>query len=119
MTIWCSPVHASPRRLTADPLAPLRACDFFDRSCFLHIQPVVFTPPTNRHPERSAPQMGRMTQRLWRGVEGPRGYLSGRYCSRLFNHRSPRLADGPWCSSGDLVRSRAWVVEKLRTASTG
>jgi hypothetical protein len=24
--------------------ASLRACDFFDLSCFLHIQPVVFTP---------------------------------------------------------------------------
>ena len=26
----------------------------------------------NRHPERSASPIGRVTQRLWRGVEGPR-----------------------------------------------
>jgi hypothetical protein len=48
-------------------------------SCFLHIQPAVFQgPPQNRHPERSASQMDRVTQRLWRGVEGPR--------RRLFTH---------------------------------
>ena len=27
--------------------------------------------PQNRHPERSAPQIDRVTQRLWRGVEEP------------------------------------------------
>ena len=27
--------------------------------------------PQNRHPERSASQMDRVTQRLWRGVEEP------------------------------------------------
>ena len=31
------------------------------------------SPPLNRHPERSASQIGRVTQRLRRGVEGPRG----------------------------------------------
>ena len=30
-----------------------------------------FKLPQNRHPERSAAQMDRVTQRLWRGVEGP------------------------------------------------
>src|SRR5271167_2478330 len=28
--------------------------------------------PQNRHPERSASQIDSVTQRLWRGVEGPR-----------------------------------------------
>jgi hypothetical protein len=28
--------------------------------------------PQTRHPERSASQIDRVTQRLWRGVEGPR-----------------------------------------------
>jgi hypothetical protein len=27
------------------PIVILRACDFFNLSCFLHIQPVVFSPP--------------------------------------------------------------------------
>jgi hypothetical protein len=31
--------------------------------------------PQNRHPERSALQLDRVTQRLWRGVEGPRRCL--------------------------------------------
>ena len=31
--------------------------------------------PQNRHPERSASQMGPVTQRWWRGVEGPRQRL--------------------------------------------
>jgi hypothetical protein len=44
----------------------------------------------NRHPERSASQICRVTQRLWRGVEGPRRCLSYACCSELFNHRSPR-----------------------------
>jgi hypothetical protein len=30
-----------------------------------------FKLPQNRHPERSASQMDRVTQRLWRGVEEP------------------------------------------------
>ena len=33
------------------------------------------SPPTNRHPERSASQIDRVTQRFWRGVEGPRRCL--------------------------------------------
>jgi len=31
--------------------------------------------PQNRHPERSAAQIDRVTQPLWRGVEGPRRVL--------------------------------------------
>ena len=46
--------------------------------------------PQNRHPERSASQIYRVTQRLWRGVEGPRRCLSYPCCSDLFDHRSPR-----------------------------
>ena len=52
-------------RLRSEPVT------FVDLSCFLHIQPVVFTPPTNRHPERSPSQIGRVTQRLWGEVEEP------------------------------------------------
>ncbi len=33
------------------------------------------SPPPNCHPERSASQMDRVTQHLWRGVEGPRRCL--------------------------------------------
>ena len=36
---------------------------------------VVSSPPKRRHPERSAPQIYRITEGLWRGVEGPRRCL--------------------------------------------
>jgi hypothetical protein len=39
--------------------------------------------PQTRHPERSASQIDRMTQRFWRGVEGPRRCLFCRYWSEL------------------------------------
>jgi hypothetical protein len=53
-------------------------------SCFPHIQPVVFQAPRqSRHPERSASQIYRVTQRLWRGVEGPRRCFSYPCCSGL------------------------------------
>jgi hypothetical protein len=45
--------------------------------------------PQNRHPERSASQLDRLTQRLWRGVEGPRRCSSYPCCSELFNHQAP------------------------------
>ncbi len=45
--------------------------------------------PQNRHPERSASPMDCVTQRLWRGVEGPRRCLFYPCCSELFDHRSP------------------------------
>jgi hypothetical protein len=44
----------------------------------------------NRHPERSASQIDRIKQRLWRGVEGPRHCLAYRCSSGIFDHRSPR-----------------------------
>jgi hypothetical protein len=44
--------------------------------------------PQNRHPERSALQIYCVTQRLWRGVEGPRRCLIYLCCSELFNHRA-------------------------------
>src|SRR5580704_13563530 len=47
-----------------------------------------FKLPQNRHPERSASQMDRVTQRLWRAVEGPRRSLIYPCCSELFDHRS-------------------------------
>jgi hypothetical protein len=49
--------------------------------------PLVLT--QNRHPERSASQIHRVTQRLGRGVEGPRGRVSYACCSELFDHRNP------------------------------
>ena len=41
--------------------------------------------PQTRHPERSASQIDRVTQHLWRGVEGPRLRLSYPCCSELFD----------------------------------
>jgi hypothetical protein len=49
----------------------------------------IFTSPQKRHPERSASQMYRVTQRLWRGVEGPRGaYLT--HAARTFSTTEAR-----------------------------
>jgi len=42
--------------------------------------------PQNRHPERSAARIDRVTQRFWRGAEGPRRRLSYPCCSEFFNH---------------------------------
>src|ERR1700739_2945895 len=53
-----------------------RGCDFFNRCGFDHIQPEDFSNlPQSRHPERSASQIYRLTEGLWRAVEGPRGWL--------------------------------------------
>ena len=53
-----------------------RACDFFDFPRFCHAQPtVVLKLPQGRHPERSASQIYRLTEGLWRAVEGPRRCL--------------------------------------------
>jgi hypothetical protein len=43
--------------------------------------------PQNRLPERSASQTNRVTQRLWRAVEGPRRCLFHPCGSELFSHR--------------------------------
>jgi hypothetical protein len=46
--------------------------------------------PQRRHPERSASQIDRVTQRLWRGVEGPRGcYLTHARTGRARHGLSP------------------------------
>jgi hypothetical protein len=53
-----------------------RACDFFDFPRFFHAQPtVVLKLPQGRHPERSASQIYRLPEGLWRAVEGPRRCL--------------------------------------------
>ncbi len=44
-------------------------------SCFLHPTRCCLVPPERRHPERSASQIYRTTEGLWRGVEGPRRCL--------------------------------------------
>ena len=44
-------------------------------SCFLRSQPDAFHPPQSRHPERSAARIHRITDGLWRVVEGPRRCL--------------------------------------------
>jgi hypothetical protein len=64
-----------------------------------------------RHPERSAPQMGRVTQRLWRGVEGPRGRLIGPLLLGAFQAPGPQrfFADVPetiQCVSRQILMSR-------------
>ena len=41
--------------------------------------------------ERSASPIDRVTQRLWRGVEGPRRCLIYTCCWELFDHRSPKM----------------------------
>jgi hypothetical protein len=44
--------------------------------------------PQNRHPERSASQIDRVTHRLGRGVEGPRGYLINECSAGLSGHQN-------------------------------
>src|ERR1700722_20147225 len=54
----------------------LRACDFFDLYVFSAYLTGCFSVPSQiRHPERSAVQIYRTTNYLWRGVEGPRRCL--------------------------------------------
>jgi hypothetical protein len=69
---------ASRRYFQHTLLCPIRANLFF------------VNPPQTRHPERSAPQIDRLIQRMWRAVEGPRQCLIYRCCSELFNHRARR-----------------------------
>src|SRR6267143_1891443 len=74
----------------------LGGCDFFDFSCFWYTPPECFSElPQDRHPERSASRIYRLTEGLQRVVEGPRGCLSYLCCSDLFNRRSPHLAVPP------------------------
>src|SRR5712672_3564171 len=54
----------------------LRGCDFFDFSCFWYTQPECFSElPQDRHPERSASRIYRLTESLQRVVEEPRPCL--------------------------------------------
>ena len=79
---------------------------------------VPFVLPQNRHPERSASQLDRVTQHLWRGVEGPRRCLIYPCCSELFDHRRRQL-DLLARTQGKIAKVcpvRALVVEKLRAA---
>ena len=73
-----------------------------------------FKLPQSRHPERSAARIYRVTQRLWRAVEGPRRCLLYPCCSERFDHRS-------WTKGSAAIRTcwsraesagRASVVEK-------
>jgi hypothetical protein len=57
------------------PLSSRELVTFLIFSCFLHTQPAAFNLPQSRHPERSAAQNYRITDGLWRGVEGPRRCL--------------------------------------------
>jgi len=73
------------------------------------------TPQQNRHPacpgvpwERSAAQIYRPTQRLWRGVEGPRRRLSSPCRSELFNHQSPTTGS---CCGTQLMAGHSTMLE--------
>src|SRR5271167_4447852 len=58
------------------PFVIPRACDFFDRFVFsARLTGRFFNPKQTRHPERSAAQIYRTMNGLWRGVEGPRRCL--------------------------------------------
>src|SRR5271156_1933010 len=70
--------------------------------------------PQNRHPERSASQIDRVTQRLWRGVEGPGRCLFSPCCSELFNHRAapggPRYGFFPGDENQELASTWGWKM---------
>jgi hypothetical protein len=55
---------------------------------------VPLVPPQTRHPERSASQIDRVTQSLWRGVEGPRRCLIT-HATRSFSTTGPATVF-PW-----------------------
>src|SRR6202789_3978968 len=64
--------------------------------------------PQNRHPERSASQIDCVTQRLWRGVEGPR---RGLFTHAARSLSTTELAPGgpatvfPWSRTKNLLAS--------------
>jgi hypothetical protein len=85
--------------------------------------------PQSRHPERSASQIYRVTQRSWRAVEGPRRCLSYSYCSELLIRRSPHRQELTSISLGlgmeedysaPVLRLRWWKdpssMDKISTA---
>jgi hypothetical protein len=61
--------------------------------------------PQTRHPERSASQFDRVTQRLWRGAEGPRG-CSLTHAVRSFSTTEPHRAGPPRSLPG---KSELWL----------
>ena len=65
--------------------------------------------PQNRHPERSASPIYRVTQRLWRGVEGPRRCSSYPPLLEVFQPLSPHRA-----GSNHQVRITAHLVVGFR-----
>src|SRR5882757_10844871 len=68
MLLFASPTHHKT--------VILRGCDFFDFSCFWYTQPECLSElPQDRHPERSASRIYRLTEGLQRVVEGPRRCL--------------------------------------------
>jgi hypothetical protein len=73
--------------------------------------------PQNRHPERSASQIGCVPQRLWRGVEGPRRcYLT--HAVRSFSTTEPAPGGPatvfPWSTIHpefkDLAQTWGWKM---------
>src|SRR6266702_2635997 len=77
-------------KTVALPFVIPRGCDFFDFSCFWYTPPECFSElPQDRHPERSASRIYRLTEGLQRVVEGPRRCLSCLCCSELFDYPSP------------------------------
>src|ERR1700722_5843237 len=68
MTIFLG--HSNP--LPKHELSSREPVTFSILSRFLHPTRCFKSPPKRRHPERSASQIHRITEDLWRGVEGPR-----------------------------------------------
>jgi hypothetical protein len=70
-------LQSSPQKENEDHVLDMVPIGLTCSRCFSFIL------PQNRHPERSASQIHRVTQRLWRGVEGPRRCLFYPRCSEL------------------------------------
>jgi hypothetical protein len=67
---------------------PERSLWLFRSFVLLHIQPAVLqAPQQRRHPERSAAQIYRITEDLWRKAEGTPATLPGRCSWELSGHR--------------------------------
>jgi len=96
--MWNGRISAPFSLQNSHKIVILRACDFFDRFAFLRRPDVFQFPPKRRHPERSASQIYRITEGLWRGVEEPvpsvaegtPAMLVGRCSSELSGHRLTR-----------------------------
>src|ERR1700733_13737553 len=73
------------------PLSSREPVTFSIFSRFLHPTRCFKFPPKRRHPERSASQIYRITEDLWRGVEGPRGFLSYPCCLKLLDDEARAL----------------------------